>query len=63
MNTGQGVTQSLVAYQYDLSNRLISATIDLSPDNTGDSQTYVTSYTYDGTSNAKRLKALPGFTN
>lgn len=48
----QGVTQTLTRYGYDTSNRLTSVTIDLTPqDNVvADGRTYVTSYTYDGTS-------------
>jgi YD repeat-containing protein len=48
-------TKSLtrVYYGYDASNRLTSVTVDLSPgDNaTTDGKTYVTTYTYSGTSN------------
>jgi len=46
--TSEGITQTLVTYQYDTSNRLIQAIIDLQP---SDSTTYATSYTYDGVSN------------
>jgi YD repeat-containing protein len=44
------VTIARTSYTYDASNRLSSVTTDLTPDNTTDAKTYVTSYTYDGTS-------------
>ncbi|MBI3898836.1 MAG: LysM peptidoglycan-binding domain-containing protein [Gammaproteobacteria bacterium] len=45
-----GVTQTLTSYRYDTANRLDQVTVDLTPDNTADAKTYVTGYTYDGTS-------------
>ncbi|HEY4210838.1 MAG TPA: LysM peptidoglycan-binding domain-containing protein [Steroidobacteraceae bacterium] len=47
-----GQYQTLTRYAYDGQNRLTSATVDLSPgDNSiSDGKTYVTTYTYDGTS-------------
>ncbi|MEM8917434.1 MAG: hypothetical protein AAGE37_01135 [Pseudomonadota bacterium] len=50
-NTNQTLTRT--HYGYDSSNRLTSVTTDLSPHNnsTSDGNTYVTTYTYDGTSN------------
>jgi YD repeat-containing protein len=53
-----GLTQTQVRYGYDGSNRLTSVTVDLSPaDNAiADGKTYVTNYTYDGTS--KRVASI-----
>ncbi|SMC18258.1 YD repeat-containing protein [Andreprevotia lacus DSM 23236] len=47
-----------VRYGYDTSNRLITVTVDLSPEDssTADGKAYVTNYTYDGTS--KRLASI-----
>ncbi len=45
-----GATLIRTTYGYDGSNRLTQVTTDLTPDNTTDSKTYVTTYTYDGTS-------------
>ena len=45
--------QTLTGYEYDTStslNRLTKVTVDLTPENSGDSSTYVTNYGYDGTS-------------
>ncbi|MET0183648.1 MAG: hypothetical protein ABW199_12265, partial [Caulobacterales bacterium] len=49
--TSASVVRTLTTYGYDGSDRLTSVTVDLTPDNTGDSSTYVTTYTYDSTSN------------
>lgn len=52
------VTQTRVRYAYDSSNRLSSVTVDLTPgDNAvSDGKTYVTTYTYDGSS--KRIASI-----
>jgi YD repeat-containing protein len=52
------VTLTRVRYGYDASNRLSTVTVDLSPaDNSvADANTYVTTYTYDGTS--KRVASV-----
>jgi YD repeat-containing protein len=54
----QGVTQTLTRYGYDTSNRLTSVTVDLTPQDNAvtDGKTYVTTYTYDGTS--KRIASI-----
>src|SRR5215467_14113936 len=51
-------TQIRTRYAYDASNRLITVTTDLSPEDASvaDGKTYVVSYTYDGTS--KRVASL-----
>ena len=50
-------TQPVVTYGYDTSNRLATVTVDLSPDGSiADGNTYVTSFTYDGTS--KRIASM-----
>jgi YD repeat-containing protein len=51
-------TQTRTRYGYDADNRLTSVTVDLSPgDNSiADGRTYVTTYTYDGTS--KRVASI-----
>src|SRR5262245_1310308 len=45
-----GATQVRTRYAYDASNRLTQVTTDLTPADTTDAKTYVTTYTYDGTS-------------
>lgn len=54
----QGITQTLTRYGYDGSNRLTSVTVDLTPGDNAvtDGKTYVTTYTYDGTS--KRVATI-----
>jgi YD repeat-containing protein len=56
--SSSGQTQTRTRYAYDASNRLTQVTVDLSPsDNSiADGKTYVTSYTYDGTS--KRVASI-----
>lgn len=51
-------TLTRTRYAYDGSNRLITVTVDLSPDDNSiaDGKTYVTSYTYDGSS--KRVASI-----
>ena len=46
-----GSTTSRVSYGYDANNRLETITVDLTPANSSDSVSYVTTYTYDGNSN------------
>jgi YD repeat-containing protein len=53
---GSSTPRSVVSYGYDASNRLSTVTVDLTPENTADSVSYTTTYTYDGTS--KRVKTL-----
>jgi len=55
-NGGAALTR--VRYAYDSANRLSTVTVDLSPEDNSiaDSQTYVTTYTYDGTS--KRIASV-----
>ena len=49
--------QPVVSYHYDTSKRLDTVTVDLSPDGSiADGNTYVTSFTYDGTS--KRIASM-----
>ncbi len=48
--TSTAKTLTRTSYSYDGQNRLSTVTVDLTPDNTGDSHTYVTTYGYDGTS-------------
>jgi YD repeat-containing protein len=59
-DTVNGATKTLtrVRYGYDASNRLTSVTVDLSPEDgvIADGRTYVTNYTYDGTS--KRIATI-----
>jgi YD repeat-containing protein len=57
VDTG-GATSTRVRYAYDSSNRLKSVTLDLTPDDNAvaDGNTYVTTYTYDGTS--KRVASI-----
>ena len=51
-------TMTRIRYGYDASNRLTSVTVDLSPTDSSiaDGKTYVTTYTYDGTS--KRVASI-----
>jgi YD repeat-containing protein len=60
LRTVNSAAQTLVRtrYAYDASNRLITVTTDLSPEDASiaDGKTYVVSYTYDGTS--KRVASL-----
>ncbi|MDQ0072702.1 YD repeat-containing protein [Variovorax boronicumulans] len=53
-----GATLTRVRYAYDSANRLSTVTVDLSPEDNSvaDGQTYVTTYTYDGTS--KRVASV-----
>jgi YD repeat-containing protein len=48
--TSTAVTIVRTSYTYDASNRLVSVTTDLTPENAADAKTYVTTYAYDGTS-------------
>lgn len=60
--TGTAATLSRTRYAYDAANRLSSVTVDLSPEDgvIADGKTYVTTYTYHGTS---RLIATIGQTD
>lgn len=53
-----GTVLTRVRYAYDSANRLSTVTVDLSPEDNSiaDGQTYVTTYTYDGTS--KRVASV-----
>jgi YD repeat-containing protein len=51
-----GATIIRTSYTYDASNRLTQVTTDLTPDNAADAKTYVTTYTYEGTS--KRVDTM-----
>lgn len=53
-----GAVLTRVRYAYDSANRLSSVTVDLSPEDgsVADGKTYVTTYTYDGTS--KRIASV-----
>ncbi|WP_390342926.1 hypothetical protein ACFJIS_21260 [Variovorax boronicumulans] len=53
-----GAVLTRVRYAYDSANRLTSVTVDLSPEDNSvaDGKTYVTTYTYDGTS--KRIASV-----
>lgn len=56
--TAGNVTTTRVRYAYDSANRLSSVTVDLSPEDNdiADNKSYVTSYTYDGSS--KRVASI-----
>lgn len=56
--TASWKNQTRTRYAYDGSNRLVSVTVDLSPTDSSvsDGKTYVTTYTYDGTS--KRVNSI-----
>ncbi len=56
IQTLSGGTQVRTSYVYDGSNRLTQVTTDLTPETTADSNTYVTTYTYDGAS--KRVATM-----
>ena len=45
-----GVTTTEVSYTYDGSQRLATVTTDLTPENSGDSSVFTTTYTYEGAS-------------
>jgi YD repeat-containing protein len=52
----QFVSQTRVRYEYDTSNRLWKVTVDLTPEIASDNRTFVTTYSYDGTS--KRVASI-----
>lgn len=52
VNAG-GQQRTRVSYQYDSANRLTRVTVDLTPENTTDSKTYTTDYTYVDASSRK----------
>ncbi|HEX9811922.1 MAG TPA: DUF6531 domain-containing protein, partial [Burkholderiales bacterium] len=56
--TSGGQVQTLTRYTYDAQNRLEQVTVDLSPEDNAvaDGNTYVTTYTYDGSS--KRVASI-----
>ncbi|PTS90545.1 hypothetical protein DBR17_01085, partial [Sphingomonas sp. HMWF008] len=58
LSTNTAKTLTRTRYGYDGANRLTSVTTDLSPEDNaiGDGKTYVTTYTYDGTS--KRVASI-----
>lgn len=52
LDTGTAqLVRTLTTYAYDAYDRLTSVTVDMTPDNTGDSSTYTTTYTYVGATN------------
>ncbi len=51
-----GKNISRIGYEYDSENRLENVIVDLTPENTSDSLTYITTYTYEGTS--KRIASM-----
>jgi len=56
MMAADGTQTTRVSYVYDKSSRLASVTVDLTPQDTGDSVTYTTSYAYVG--NSERIGSV-----